>query len=205
MCSTPPCLEFPTPTHARFFYGGSTLDVDPFDAVCGNVHFPPNGTSHYDYFDPVPVTSSQQRDKGEVSVKNMHPASNPPAAPTEIRSSAPQPKASAPTSEALPLNERKFTVLARRIAALPKYQRSLLQLLTEKNRAMGVQEIAAWLNIQENSISKNPPTDLLRLRLVERDRHRDGFHYRSVLRNYLQIEFPGIEVETLVHRLFTQD
>ena len=42
-------------------------------------------------------------------------------------------------------------------------------------------------------------------RLVERDRHRDGFHYRSVLRNYLQIEFPGIEVETLVHRLFTQD
>jgi len=57
----------------------------------------------------------------------------------------------------------------------------------------------------ENNISKNPPSDLLRLRLVERDRYADGFYYRSVLCNYLQAEFPGIDVETLVQRVCTQD
>jgi len=154
---------------------------------------------------PVPVTSSQQRDMGEASVKSVHSAGNPPAAPTEIRSSAPQPKAPAPTSEALPLNERKFTVFARRIAALPKWKRAMLKLLTEKDRSMNVQEIAAWLNLQESSINKNPPTDLVRSYLIERDRHADGFHYRSRLRTYLQGQFPGIDVDMLVHRLFAQD
>jgi Carbohydrate-binding module family 5/12 len=57
-CTQPPCLAFPTPTHAHFTYGDTPYDVDPFDAVCGNVHFPPNGTAHYDYFNPTPVQSS---------------------------------------------------------------------------------------------------------------------------------------------------
>ncbi len=70
---------------------------------------------------------------------------------------------------------------------------------------MNVQEIAAWLNVGEKTISNKPPHDLLRLRLLERERHGHGFHYRSVLHNYLQVEFPGIEVETLVQRLFTQE
>jgi hypothetical protein len=57
-CASPPCLQYSAPTHAVFEYGNNRYDIDPFDAVCGNVHFPPNGTSHYDYFDPVPVLSS---------------------------------------------------------------------------------------------------------------------------------------------------
>ena len=81
----------------------------------------------------------------------------------------------------------------------------MLKLLTEKDRSMNVQEIAAWLNMQESSIIKNPPTDLMRSYLIERDRHTDGFHYHSVLRIYLRVQFPGIDVETLVHRLFAQD
>ncbi len=151
------------------------------------------------------VTSPKKLETGDASIKRMHLAGNPLAAPREVESPAPQPSVPTQPSDAAPLNERKFTVLARRIATLPKYQRALLKLLTEKNRDMGVQEVAAWLNIQESTISKNPPTDLLRLRLVERDRHRDGFHYRSVLRDYLQVEFPGIDAETLVQRIFTQD
>jgi hypothetical protein len=59
----------------------------------------------------------------------------------------------------------------------------------------------SW-DMEESAISKNPPSDLLRLHLVERERHGDGFHYRSVLHNYLQVEFPGIDAETLVQRLF---
>ncbi len=153
----------------------------------------------------VSVTSPQNLEKGEASVKRMHLAGNPPAAPREARSPAPQSRALTQTREAPPLNERKFTSLARRIAVLPKLQRVLLKLLTEKNRDMNVREIAAWLNMEESTISKHPPTTLMQLHLVERDRHADGFHYRSVLRTYLQDEFPGIEVETLVHRLFAED
>jgi len=153
----------------------------------------------------VSVTSPEKLEINEASVKRMHLAGNSPAVPKEARSLAPQSRAPTQTTEAAPLNERKFTSLYRRIAALPKRQRVLLTLLTEKNRDMGVQEIAAWLNVEEKTVSAHPPTDLLRLRLLERDRHGDGFHYRSVLHNYLQVEFPRIEVETLVQRLLTQD
>jgi Carbohydrate-binding module family 5/12 len=57
-CAAPPCVSFPSPTHLHVDDAGTPYDVDPFDAVCGNVHFPPNGTQHYDYFDPTPVSSS---------------------------------------------------------------------------------------------------------------------------------------------------
>jgi Helicase HerA, central domain len=153
----------------------------------------------------VSVARPAKSDIGDALVKRMPLVGNPPAAPTEAESPAPQSRTPTQPSEAPPLNERKLTVLARRIAALPTLQRLLLKLLTEKNRDMNVQEIAAWLNWQESSVSKNPPTTLMQLHLVDRERHRDGFHYRSVLRNYLQVEFPGIEVETLVQRLFFQD
>jgi len=153
----------------------------------------------------VSVAHPEKLEIGDTSVNRMHLAGNPPAASKEVESPAPQSKALIQPSETPPLNERKFTSLVRRIATLPTLQRLLLKLLTEKNRYMNVQEIAAWLNWQESSVSKNPPTTLMQLQLVERERHRDGFHYRSVLRNYLQEEFPGIDVETLVHRVLAQD
>lgn len=51
LCASPPCIAYPSPTHARFLFGSTNYDVDPFDPVCGNVHFPPNGVRDYDYFD----------------------------------------------------------------------------------------------------------------------------------------------------------
>src|SRR6266567_530753 len=150
----------------------------------------------------VSVAHPEKLKIGDASVKRLRLVGNPPAASKEVESPAPQSKVLTQPSETPPLNERKFSALVNRIALLPKHQRALLKLLTEKNRDMNVQEIAAWLNMQESSVSKNPPTVLLRLHLVERERHGDGFHYRSVLHNYLQAEFPGTDVETLVQRLF---
>jgi hypothetical protein len=49
LCSTPPCIAFPSPTHARFASASTPFDVNPFDPECGNVHFPPNGVKDYDY------------------------------------------------------------------------------------------------------------------------------------------------------------
>ena len=57
-CDSSPCISYPTPTHGHFATSIGTFDVDPFDAVCGNVHFPPNGVQHYDYFNPQTVMSS---------------------------------------------------------------------------------------------------------------------------------------------------
>jgi uncharacterized coiled-coil protein SlyX len=152
----------------------------------------------------VSATSPGKLEAGNASTKHLHPVGNPPAAPKVERNVAPPSRTLPITSEALPLNERKFASLTKRIAATPTRQRELLQLLTEKNRDMNVQEIAAWLNLEEKTVSGHPPNDLLRLRLLERDRYADGFHYRSVLRDYLQAEFPGSDVEMLVQRIFEQ-
>jgi hypothetical protein len=59
-CASPPCISYPSPTHGHFLFQGATaFDVDPFDPVCGSVHFPPNGVQDYDYFDAaVQVQSS---------------------------------------------------------------------------------------------------------------------------------------------------
>jgi hypothetical protein len=57
-CASGTCISFPSPTHAQFQFNGALYDVDPFDAVCGNVHFPPNGESNYDYFDTAQVLTS---------------------------------------------------------------------------------------------------------------------------------------------------
>jgi hypothetical protein len=43
------CIEYPSTTHMRVDYNSNIYDVDPFDPVCGNVHFPPNAIGGYDY------------------------------------------------------------------------------------------------------------------------------------------------------------
>jgi len=57
-CASGSCISYPTPTHGVFQFDGATYNVDPFDTVCGNVHFPPNGVANYDYFGPAQVRSS---------------------------------------------------------------------------------------------------------------------------------------------------
>jgi len=153
----------------------------------------------------VPVTRPEKLGTIEASVKPRHLAGNSPADPVEAEIPASQSKAPIQPSEALPLNERKFTSLVKRIAAVPRVQRVQLQLLTDKNRDMNVREIAAWLNMEESTIRKNPPSTPMQLHLVERVRRADGFYYRSILHDYLQSEFPGIDVEMLVQRIFTQE
>lgn len=101
-----------------------------------------------------------------------------------------------------PLNERKFASFMRRVATLPKQERLTLQVLTERQKVMSLRELAAWLNVEETTLRKKPPLDLLHMRLIERERYRNGFHYRSILRPYLELEYPGVDIETLLQRLF---
>jgi hypothetical protein len=55
-CSGPPpepdwgpgCVEHDGAL-ATLHHNGTTYDVEPWDGMCGSVHFPPNARSHYDY------------------------------------------------------------------------------------------------------------------------------------------------------------
>ena len=56
-----PCLSYPTMTSVAwqiaFSYQGT---IDPYDPVCGNVHFPPNARMHYDLESPFWVRTTCQ-------------------------------------------------------------------------------------------------------------------------------------------------
>lgn len=57
-CSEPGCLTYPTTSSVAWKVGGQTGTIDPYVAVCGNAHFPPNGRQHYDVTNPAQVKSS---------------------------------------------------------------------------------------------------------------------------------------------------
>lgn len=52
------CVDYPDPEAANFHHAGTLLAAPGYDPVCGNVHFPPNGRSHYDYAGPDRVRST---------------------------------------------------------------------------------------------------------------------------------------------------
>jgi hypothetical protein len=56
-----PCLRLTSPSSAEIRHAGGTYAVGDFDPACGNVHFPPNGASHYDYASAAEVRSSCER------------------------------------------------------------------------------------------------------------------------------------------------
>jgi len=55
----PPCLEYPAPGTAVLHHGtGNLITVQDWDPACGNVHFAPNATWHYETDNPNAVLSS---------------------------------------------------------------------------------------------------------------------------------------------------
>jgi hypothetical protein len=54
----PQCLDYPSETQVAWDIGGQTGAIDPWDPVCGNVHFTPNSRGHYDLTSPHTVLTS---------------------------------------------------------------------------------------------------------------------------------------------------
>lgn len=52
------CLSYPTETSAAYDVEGVAGTLDPYDPVCGNVHWPPNARHHYDLDSPFVVQST---------------------------------------------------------------------------------------------------------------------------------------------------
>jgi hypothetical protein len=47
-CDGPGCVTYTSPTSVSWSLGGESGTIDPYLAVCGNAHFPPNAREHYD-------------------------------------------------------------------------------------------------------------------------------------------------------------
>jgi hypothetical protein len=116
------------------------------------------------------------------------------------------PSTSAPSHPEIslgPTDQRKFDSLIKRVQKLPKLHRSILRLLCEHNgTSMTIPTIATWLSLNESTVRSRPPHDLLKMNLITRERSRDGYKYKSSLHAYLQAEFPNIEPDLLIIRLF---
>jgi len=67
-----PCLTYGSTTSVSYDVSGLTGTIDPYDPVCGNVHFIPNGRQHYDLDSPYPVLTTCEgfglREDGEADV-----------------------------------------------------------------------------------------------------------------------------------------
>lgn len=53
-----PCLAYPTSTSVTWDLGKGAQTFDTYDPVCGNAHFAPNGTRHYDLSGTATVLTS---------------------------------------------------------------------------------------------------------------------------------------------------
>lgn len=141
----------------------------------------------------------------KATVQHMH-TPNGRIAPVHVVEAAPlvvQQKSVAQQQIAAPLNEVKFTSFKKRIDVVPAMHRDILKLLTERGERLSLIQIAAWLNRSENYMRSNPPHILIKMGLIDRVPMTGGeYWYRSLLRQRLASDFPGVDVEMLVHRLF---
>lgn len=132
----------------------------------------------------------------QASVNHLHANV---AAPVPSSSSMRVVEAAVPQKEmAPPLNEAKLATLKHRLAQVPILELAMLRVLIQQGKALTTQQMAAWLNRPESTIQNNPPRTLLKLQLISRARGRNGYLYQAKLTDYLQREFPGVEMEPLV-------
>jgi hypothetical protein len=57
-CTAGDCLTYPTDSSVVWKVGTQTGTIDPYVAVCGSAHFPPNARTHYDVAHTEPVQST---------------------------------------------------------------------------------------------------------------------------------------------------
>lgn len=153
----------------------------------------------------VSVASPQKLEIAQATVHSMTTHGKAVAAtPAVVESSLATNKPRQPAqSIAAPLNESKFTSLKNRLNRISETEYRILLLLTEHRQDMTTNEIAAWMNLAESTIRSNIPWSLMTMKLLSRTKIGRGYSYRSLVREYLAKEFPGVDVERLVQRLLT--
>jgi ABC-type hemin transport system ATPase subunit len=98
--------------------------------------------------------------------------------------------------------ERRFSILLEDLSRLPRFHRSILCFLLEReDLALNAKELAKWLSLTETTIRNNPPLDLIKMRLLSRSGRRGGYVYRSAVRQVLGSEFPALDSDLMIERI----
>jgi len=98
--------------------------------------------------------------------------------------------------------QRRFTSLIQDIKKLPRFHRSILRFLVEREGVvMSTRDLSKWLNLSEGTIRNRPPLELVKMGLIARSGRRGSYNYSSALSKLLKAEFPNLEAETLTEQL----
>jgi len=111
-------------------------------------------------------------------------------------------------SDDLPLEVvRKVDRLLRRLRHLPPHEQRLVAFLaTREPRSYTTRELAAWVDCPEATLLSEPPTHLVEMGLLSRERLARGTTYRAQLKAYVNSAFSGFLPDLGpqgVHRLVT--
>jgi hypothetical protein len=93
--------------------------------------------------------------------------------------------------EELPYDvKRHIERILSRIKKLPKPTREMLAFLVNRYpSAYTYSQIADWTKYSEHTLYKNPPAELLKMKLMTRTRKGDGYHYSANLKDFVKNEF----------------
>lgn len=142
------------------------------------------------------MPETMQVAQASIEQATIHQVQAPSMHPVVVESDVPVPKqVSAP---ATPINEAKVKSLKRRLEQLGARQYQIVKLLVERDATMTIDEIAAWMNLDRSTVSRNmPPDAIFKIGLLSRSKRGSGYIYRSTLKTLIAKEFPGASVEQI--------
>lgn len=112
------------------------------------------------------------------------------------------PAAKTVDAEAIKKQRRRFDSLRQDIQKLPRFHRTILRFLVEReDRAMSVRDLARWLDLSTTTIQNKPPLELIKMGLISRNGKRGRYQYKSSFHGLLKAQFPDLDQESLTEQL----
>jgi hypothetical protein len=109
------------------------------------------------------------------------------------------------TSRAVKAQEAQFTTLLHDIKnhTTLMHRTILGYLLRRPKQAMSLAELSRWVGYSHDTLSKNPPTNLIHLHMLQRSNigTRQWKYRATQTRDYLAREFPDLNSDTLLSRI----
>lgn len=80
--------------------------------------------------------------------------------------------------------------ILKRIEKLPKPKQEILKFLVNRSpQSYTNSGMAEWINYSASTLYKNQPTELIKMKIINRTRKSDGFHYYSNIDSFVKKEF----------------
>lgn len=103
-----------------------------------------------------------------------------------------------------PINEAKVKSLQRRLSQMSARQTQIFKLLVarESDKALSINEIAAWLGIDRSTVDRNmPPEALFKIGLLRKIPSGHGWLYKATISDHITKEFPHADTHEIMKRV----